>query len=244
MPGAHRGSARTSQLVTAGALVLLAAVGVFLFFLLRNGGVLPSPLGPDEPEVPEFSFVVKNATAFPLARKPRMRTHSNTVDQIHGVLDRLYVAGFVDPGQWEEGKFSTALEQFAGPSAREARRDLPDLTLGGTAVWLNLVRPEEGVLRMTLLYDRAGRPLLAMVRARFQAAGDVAGEPQDLSIEHRGEYILRRVRGRWAIVGYQVRGKIAERPISATGGSPSPSGVGSPLPTGSVLPTPTGAGAP
>lgn len=220
--------------------MLLAAVGVFLFFFYRDGAALPPPLGPGEPEVPEFSFVVKNATAFPLARKPRLRTHRKSVDQIHGVLDRLYVAGFLDPREWEEGRFTAALEQFAGPSAREARRDLSDLTLGRTAVWLNLVTPEEGTLRMTLLYDPGGNPVMAVVDARFEAVGDVAGEPRDVSIEHRGEYILRRVRGRWAIVGYKVRGKIAERPIAATGGSPSPAGTSSPSPTGTGTPSPSG----
>jgi hypothetical protein len=223
-------------LIAAGATVLLAVVGVFLFFFLRDGGALPPPLGPEEPEVPQFSFVVQKARAYPLARKPRKTRHQRTVEQIHEVLNRLYVGGFVDPDQWEDGRFTTALEQFAGSTARKARRDLGDLTLGKTAVWLNLVTPEEGVLRMTLLYDRAGNPILAMVKARFEAAGDVAGEPQDVSIQHRGEYIVRRVRGRWAIVGYEVRGKIAQRPVSATGGSPSPTGAGSPEPTGTPSP--------
>jgi hypothetical protein len=214
--------------------VLLVAISVFLFFFLRDGGALPPPLGPEEPEVPEFSFVVKNATAFPLARKPRIRTHRKAVEQVKGVLDRFYVAGFIDPGQWEDGRFTAALEQFAGPTAREARRDLPDLTLGKTAIWLNLVTPEEGVLRITLLYERAGNPVAAIVKARFEAAGDVAGEPQDVSIKHSGEYILRRVSGRWAIVGYRVLGKIAEQSVAATGGSPSPTGPGTRSPEGTA----------
>ena len=214
--------------------MLLAVVGVSLFFFLRDGGALPSPLGPEEPEVPEFSFVVQKARAYPLARGPRGRRHQATVEQVQEVLNRLYVGGFVDPSQWEDGRFTTALEQFAGSSARAARHDLPDLTLGKTAVWLNLVTPEEGVLRMTLLYDRSGNPVMAVADARFEAAGDVAGEPEDVSIVHRGEYILRRVRGRWAIIGYQVRGKIAERPVAATGGSPSPTGTGTPSPEGTA----------
>jgi hypothetical protein len=219
--------------------VVLAVVGVLLFFFLRDGGALSPPLGPEEPQVPQFSFVVDKAKAYPLARKPRNRIHRKAVQQVREVLDRLYVGGFVDPAQWEDGRFTTALEQFAGPGARNARRDLSDLTLGKTYIWLNGVTPEQGLLRMTLLYGRGGDPVLAMVRARFAAAGDVAGQPEDVSIEHRGEYIVRRVRGRWAIVGYQVRGKIAERPIAATG-APSPIGTGSPLPTGTAIPSPTG----
>jgi hypothetical protein len=214
--------------------VLLAVVGVFLFSFLRDGGALPPPLGPEEPEVPQFSFVVAKARAFPLARKPRQPRHEKTVEQIHEVLNQLYVGGFLDPAQWEDGRFTTVLEQFAGSSARAARRDLADLTLGKTARWLNLVTPEEGVLRMDLLYDRSGDPVLAVARARFEAAGDVAGEPQDVSIEHGGEYILRRVGGRWAIVGYDVRGKIAERPVAATGGSPSPTVTATPSPEGTA----------
>ena len=214
--------------------MLLAVVGVLVFFFLRDGGALPSPLGPEEPEVPAFSFEVKRATAFPVARRPRVGTHRRAVEQVQGVLDRFYVAGFLDPGQWGEARYTTALEQFAGPSAREARRDLSDLTLGRTSIWLNLVTPEEGALRMTLLYDRARNPVMAIVEARFEATGDVAGDPQDVSITHRGEYIVRRIRGRWAIVGYEVRGKIAERPVAATGGSPSPTGTGTPSPAGTV----------
>jgi hypothetical protein len=214
--------------------VLLAAITVLLFLFLRERGAIVAPLGPEEPEVPEFSFVVERAKAFPLARKPRGQTHRKAIGQIRGVLDRLYQAGFVDPEQWEAGRFTEALEQFAGPSAREARRDLPDLTLGGTADRLELVTPQEGLLRMTLLYDLGGNPILAVVEARFEALGDLAGEPQQVSIEHRGEFIVRRVQGRWAIVGYQVRGKIAERQIAATGGSPSPTGTGVPSPTGTA----------
>lgn len=213
--------------------MLLAVVGVFLFFFLRDGGALPPPLGPEEPEVPQFSFVVQKARAYPLARKPRKRRHEKTVEQIHDVLNRLYVGGFVDPGQWEEG-FTTALEQFAGSSARAARRDLGDLTLGDTATQLERVTPERGVLRMSVLYDPRGNPVLAVVAARFEAVGDVLLEPEEVSIGHRGEYILRRVRGRWAIVGYEVRGKIADRPVAATGGSPSPTLTGTPSPEGTA----------
>jgi hypothetical protein len=220
--------------------VLLAVIGVFLFFFLRDGGALPPPLGPDEPEVPQFSFVVQKARAFPLARRPRARRHEATVEQIHEVLNRLYVGGFVDPNQWEDGRYTTALEQFAGSSARAARRDLGDLTLGNTWAQLDLVTPQQGLLRMSVLYDRAANPVLAVVAARFEGVGDVTAEVDEISIDHRGEYILRRVRGRWAIVGYEVRGKIAERPVSATGGSPSPTGTGSPEPAGTGTPSPEG----
>jgi hypothetical protein len=214
--------------------VLLAVAGVLLFFFLRDGGALPSPLGPEEPEVPQFSFVVQKAQAYPLARKPRNRRHEKTVEQIHEVLNRLYVGGFVDPGQWEDGRFTTALEQFAGSTARAARRDLGDLTLGDTWAQLDLVTPEEGLLRMSVLYDTAGNPVLAVVGARFEGVGDVTSELEEVSIEHRGKYILRRVRGRWAIVGYEVRGRIADRPVSATGGSPSPTSTATPTPEGTA----------
>ena len=240
MPGAHRGSARTFPLVAAAAVVLVAVAGVALFFFLREEGALPSPFAPEEPEVPQFSFVVANAKAYPLAGRPRKSTHQKAVRQIHEVLDRLYVGGFVDPSLWEDGRFTTALEQFAGSSAREARRDLGDLTLGNTATRLDLVTPEKGFLRVNLLYAPAGNPVLAVVATRFEAVGDITARPDQVSIKHRGEYILRRVRGRWAIVGYEVRGRIAERPVAATGGSPSPAGTGSPGVAGTATPEGTG----
>lgn len=205
--------------------MLLTVLAVGLFLVLRERGVLP-PLGPDEPEVPEFSFVVRQTRALPLEQKPRKRIRRKAVEQVRGVMDRLYVAGFLDPGQWEGGSFRAVLREFARPAARQARRDLGDLTLGETAAQLELVTPDRGVLGVNLLYGRGGNPVMAVAMTRFFATGQLAAGAQQVAIEHRGHYILRRVRGRWAIVGYQVRGRIAERPMAAVGGTPSPTGTG------------------
>lgn len=215
--------------------MLLAAISATLFFVLRERGVLPPPLGPDEPEVPEFSFVVEKAAAFPLARRPRPEPRAKAVEEVRGVLDDLYIAGFLDPGQWTDGGFAAALEQFAETTAREARRDLDDLTVGDTGAQLEAVAPQEGLLNVSLLFDTQRRPLVAVAETTFRAVGELTAGGE-VSIEHRGEYILRLVRGRWAIVGYEVRGKIAEAPQAAAGGTPSPAGTGSPSPTQGATP--------
>jgi hypothetical protein len=220
--------------VVAGAIVLIAAIAATLFFFLREDGA-PSPQGRDAPAVPAFSFEVRKTTAFPLARRPRKSARKKTIEDVRAVLDRLYIAGFLDPAQWTDERFTGALEQFAGSAARVARRDLDDLTLGGTGAQLEYVAPEEGLLNVSLLFDTRRRPVIAVAKARFQAVGELSAGGQ-VSIEHRGEYILRLVRGRWAIVGYDVRGRIAERDQSAVGGTPSPDGPGSPSPTEGASP--------
>jgi hypothetical protein len=215
--------------------VLLAAISATLFFVLRDRGVLPPPLGPEEPQVPEFSFEVQKATVFPLARKPRGGAREKAVEDVRGVLDRLYIAGFLDPAQWTDEGFTAALEQFGGSTAREARRDLGDLTLGNTGAQMEAVAPEDGLLNVSLLFDTRRRPVIAVAKARFRAVGELRAGGE-VSIEHRGEYILRLVRGRWAIVGYEVRGKIADRAQSAAGGTPSPNGTASPSPSEGASP--------
>jgi hypothetical protein len=47
--------------------------------------------------------------------------------------------------------------------------------------------------------------------ATFRAVGELATRGR-LSIEHRGEYVMRVVDGAWRIVGYQVQGSLERAP--------------------------------
>ena len=213
MRGTHR-EPSGSVLPVIAVVVVLAAVGTALFFLFRSG--LTGPPGEPSPTVPvpEFSFRIVRAKPVPVGKRPSRERVDQAVEDVHAVLDRLYVAGFVDPAQWSNG-FPEALGTFAQQARDQASVHLDELTLGPAARSLEAVNPDEGELTVSVLFDRRRRPVAAVALASFAATGQVRGGTT-IPIEHHGRYVLRPFEGGWAIVGYDVSGSIGDA------GSPEP----------------------
>jgi hypothetical protein len=125
--------------------------------------------------------------------------------QIRETISLMYTAGFVDPAQWRAG-FPAVLDAFAPGSRRLAREDLNQLTLGAAARSLVSVTPTDARLVLRFLPDRKRRPVAALADMRFRANG--AGDEFEVPIRHEGDYLMRRLDGRWLIVGYEVRGRV------------------------------------
>lgn len=187
------------------AIVLgLAIVGAAAWFVLFRGDGL---IGPG---VPEFSFELGRVKGQGVEGAASSDSLRGPAEDLRSTLDAMYVAGFVDPGKWEGGRFPEVLEAFAGPAARQARRELEDLTLGSTSRRLERVEPKPGRLNVSFLLE-GRRPLAAVAFATFRAVGQLPNQGR-LSIEHRGEYVMRVVDGAWRIVGYQVQGNLERAP--------------------------------
>jgi hypothetical protein len=186
------------------AIVLgVALVGVAAWFVLFRGNGLID-------DVPEFSFELGRVKGQGVEGAGSAEALLGPAEKLRSTLDAMYVAGFVDPGKWENGRFPEVLEAFAGPAARQARRDLEDLTLGPTSRRLERVEPKPGRLNVSFLLE-GRRPLAAVAFATFRAVGELANRGR-LSIEHRGEYVMSVVDGAWRIVGYQVQGSLERAP--------------------------------
>jgi hypothetical protein len=187
------------------AIVLgIAVIGVLTWFLLfREDGLIG-------PNVPEFSFELERVKGQGTDGPGNPDALRSTAEDVRSTLDAMYVAGFVDPGKWEDGRFPEVLEAFSGPAARQARRDLEDLTLGPTSRRLELVRPEPGRLNVSFLLDGT-RPTAAVAFTTFRGVGELTGGGR-LDIQHRGEYMMRVVDGSWLIVGYDVDGSLERAP--------------------------------
>jgi hypothetical protein len=198
----ERGAVRWSVAV---AVVLGIAVvgGAAWFLLFREGGLV----GPD---VPEFSFQIDRVKSRGVEGPATSEALQGPSEDLRSTLDAMYVAGFVDPGKWQGGRFPEVLEAFAGPAARRARRDLQDLTLGSTSRRLEHVEPTRGRLSVSFLLD-GDRPFAAVAFAAFRAVGDLSSGER-LAIEHRGEYVMRAIGGAWRIVGYEVEGNMKRAP--------------------------------
>jgi hypothetical protein len=98
------------------------------------------------------------------------------------------------------------LDAFAPGSRKRAREDLNQLTLGGSARSLISVTPTDARIVVRFLPDRKRRPVAAVADMRFNAIG--SGDGFEVPIRHEGDYLMRRLDGRWLIVGYEVRGRV------------------------------------
>jgi hypothetical protein len=126
-------------------------------------------------------------------------------EEIRETISLMYTAGFVDPAQWHAG-FPGVLDAFAPGSRKLAREDLNQLTLGGSARSLISVTPTDARIVVRFLPDRKRRPVAAVADMRFNAIG--SGDGFEVPIRHEGDYLMRRLDGRWLIVGYEVRGRV------------------------------------
>jgi hypothetical protein len=188
----------------------LAVVGAVAWFVLFGGDGLLD-------DVPDFSFQLDRIKGQGVEGTAGAERLQGPAEDLRGTLDAMYVAGFVDPGKWEGGTFPEVLEAFDGPAARQARRDLEDLTLGSTSRQVESVQPRPGRLNVSFLLE-GRRPLAAVAFATFRAVGALRDGGR-LSIQHQGEYVMRVVDGAWRIVGYQVQGNL-ERAARRGGQTP------------------------
>jgi hypothetical protein len=209
----HRGRSERGAVRWPIALAIVAGiiiVGALAWFVLfREDGLI----GPD---VPDFSFELERVKGQGTDGAGDPDALRSTAEDVRSTLDAMYVAGFVDPGKWEGGRFPEVLEAFSGPAARQARRDLEDLTLGPTSRRLELVQPKPGRLNVSFLLDGT-RPIGAVAFTTFRGVGELTSGGR-LEIQHRGEYMMREVDGSWLIVGYDVDGSL-EQTSSGGGGT-------------------------
>jgi hypothetical protein len=217
--GAHR-EGRGGRLAVGfvAAILVLGAIGTGAWFLFLRPGAPISIAG--EPEVPEFSFNVIRVKGDSTAGTIDGDDLRSPAEAVRETLDALYVAGYVDPGKWEDGAFPEALEQFSEDARRQAEKDLDQFTLGGDARHLSSVQPVNGRLDVEFLADGDGNPIGAVAEAVF-AANARAKSGGNVSMQHEATYYLVPDGDRWVIMGYDVRGIVTpvEQPLPSPGGA-------------------------
>jgi len=197
--GNRRSRSGARRIVVVGSLLLLVAGGAGLWWFLQ---------GRDAHPVPEFSFRIRRVTAASVGDTPSDDTLQATAEEIRETLDALYVAGFIDPDEWEGGTFPAVIELFGPGTQERAEADLQALSLGDSFSEIRSVEPALGTMSVRVLLDAEQRPVSAVAITRFVADGsDRSG--QALLVRHRGSYYLAPDEdGRWVIVGYDVTGEI------------------------------------
>jgi hypothetical protein len=200
--------------------LLLVGVGVaaYLYFT-REEGEAPRPAQP----VAESFVFTRGQTHFVSVggsvEKLTPEQKESARAGVDNVLNDVYDAGFVTKSRWEQGAFSGVFQHFAEAAAKQARDDLPELTLGPEALQLQSVKPETDTLTVDFLMNKQD-PLAAIAKAEFQAVGKLSGGGS-LTISHQGRFFLRLIDGAWRIVGYEVDGNLD----SGTAATPTPAGT-------------------
>jgi hypothetical protein len=218
---------------------VLAAVAAAAAFLIPRNERVPPSLVPTGPEpVPAFAFAVTRSGALPTAairvRKPvrtdptlRLRGPSRRASE-HAVaaITRFYRGAFLDPANWRSGTYDDLWQVFARGAKARARTDVRILTAGAAAgpAYLTIV-PRRSTVRITVLLDRGGSPVMVLADARFRALGRRIAGSSNTVFDSSGRFFFQRTGGGWAIVSYDVRrsdDKVAKpSPIS-----PSPNLMG------------------
>jgi hypothetical protein len=201
---------KTSPFLIVIPLALVAgAVALFLFVSKGEGGGIPF-IGDSGPEaVPAFDFTVTSVTTEATSDKTDAATlpaeAQKVADQVVPVLDQLYTEGFLDPNNWKDGEYDEVWEVFDASALPSAQEDVETLTLGVDAGdTFDSVGPDEGTLKIRVLFDEAGKPVSAVAVADFTAFGDRKDGKYVKFVSH-GQYFLRDSGDGWTIYSFDVQ---------------------------------------
>jgi hypothetical protein len=130
-------------------------------------------------------------------------------DRVESLVNELYTGAFLEPERWTSGSYDDVYGLFAGAAREEARRRVGVLTAGADAAErFDRIVPMKGRLRLRILLDRGGNPIVVASTVRFRARG-VGAEPA--LIRSDGSFLFRRIDGTWRIVAFGVERADRER---------------------------------
>lgn len=165
-----------------------------------------SPTEPAPPQVPSFRFSLRDRNVIAaapggLSTRERRRAR-DAMETVRSLVTDLYVDAFLDPQSWSAGDYGEVFSLFAGGARDESRRRSDTLTAGEDAgARFDRIEPVEGHMRLEVLLDRGGKPMLIATGVQFRARG--AGAERSM-IRSEGSYLFRKVDGAWRIVSFDV----------------------------------------
>ena len=193
-----------------GVLVVLGAVAFFVFRGKDTGtaAVSTSP-------VAGFQFVdVKSepiATTAGADQKKTTKAALPIASLVTQQLNTLYGQGFLNPADWQQNKYDSALVVFDDGALTEAQQQLDVLTAGTTAgstySSITFVKTGSGSnqasLKVQVLLDKANRPVSAVGIVKFSATAK-GKDGSTVILKSQGQYIFRDIGGTWKVVSFNV----------------------------------------
>jgi hypothetical protein len=149
--GRHRQPARTSSpqkrrsskaskrrlpLAVVLVPVVLVAAGSIAIFALKSGSIPGIGDGPDN-STPAFDFrpgkTIAISTSENVTTKDLQAAAAQTATEATPVIDDLFTQAFLNPENWRNGSYDSALEGFDDAARSSAEKQIETLTLGKTA---------------------------------------------------------------------------------------------------------------
>jgi hypothetical protein len=168
--------------------------------------VTPSQGELTPPGVPAFRFTKSTKelvrTSPGRINKRHQEASARAATTVRSILTDLYTEAFLDPANWEQGRYDTAFRDFAGGARKQAEAH-PDLLTAGTRAGdrYDWILPGSGRIATRILLDRTGDPTLLVSLVRFKAAA-LGAEP--FTLRSNGQFFFERIGGSWKIVSFHV----------------------------------------
>ena len=222
--GKHRAESKrlNPAFVVIPVLVVALAAGAFLLFSGDDGAPRPdSTVAATSARTPPFAFHVDSAVPVSTTGATAAKLRGAARDGAAGVaktLSGLYAAAFLDPENWESGRYDAVWSYFEPGAATAARRDARDLTAGpGAGDAYTSITPRLGRLDVKVLFDARNKPAGYSASVVF-GANATAGDGTITKVLSTGTYFLQPTSRGWKVSSYEVRrGDHAAKPAQAEG---------------------------
>ena len=195
-------------------LFAVLAVGVIALLVrddgpVRTSGPAPTPSSEGDvspPGIPAFRFSKSTRELVRTSPEQINRRHRKASERastaVRSILTDLYTEGFLDPANWEQGRYADAFRSFAGGARKQAEARPELLTAGARAgERYDWILPESGRIATRILLDRTGSPTLLVSMVRFSAAA-LGAKP--VTLRSSGQFFFERIGGSWKIVSFHV----------------------------------------
>jgi hypothetical protein len=191
------------------AVLVIGAIALLLrddALVKAPPGVTPSQGAVTPPGIPAFRFTKSTKelvrTSSGPINKRRVEASERAATAVRSILTDLYTEAFLDPANWEQGRYDTAFRAFAGGARKQAQAHPNLLTAGARAgARYDWILPGSGRIATRILLDRSGRPTLLVSVVRFHAAA-LGAEP--FTLRSNGQFFFERIDGSWKIVSFHV----------------------------------------
>jgi hypothetical protein len=213
--------------------VVVVALAVGAFLLLSRGGeeegTRQSTVAPTSARTPPFAFQVHSAVPVPTTGATAAKLRGPAKEGAAAVaktLSGLYAAAFLDPANWESGRYDSVWSYFEPGAATAARRDAEDLTAGARAgEAFASITPSRGRLDVKVLFDSRNKAAGYSATVLFGANAS-AGDGTVTRLVSTGTYFLQPTSRGWKVSSYEVRredreAKAASAAAPSAGATPS-----------------------
>jgi hypothetical protein len=207
--------------------IVLVVGGSIALFALKGGSIPGISNGPDN-STPAFDFrpgkTIAISTSETVKAKDLQAAAAQTATEATPVIDTLFTQAFLNPENWRNGSYDSALEGFDDAARTSAEKQIETVTLGAKAGdTYDTVSPSKSKLWFRVLFDADSTPRTVVAVVRFHALGKrTDGTYTDITAH--AQFFMHDTGDGWKIFSFKIgRDDHETTPPPGPSGSPSSS---------------------